>query len=109
MGAVDLGLDTFGDRTAGPDGEPLSYDQVIRDVVAEGVLADKVGLEALKKASVRIVNADAALVAEVKKRSAPLEDDWSETHGTPYIVVGISALRCALGENVGPTRLTVKP
>ena len=43
--AVELGLDTFGDRTAGPDGEPLSYDQVIRDVVAEGVLADRVGLD----------------------------------------------------------------
>ena len=43
--AVELGLDTFGDRTAGPDGELLSYDQVIRDVVAEGVLADRVGLD----------------------------------------------------------------
>ena len=38
--------------------------------------ADKKGLEALKKAGVKIVNADAALVDEVQKRSAPIIDDW---------------------------------
>ncbi|HEV8676759.1 MAG TPA: ABC transporter substrate-binding protein, partial [Methylomirabilota bacterium] len=38
--------------------------------------ADKKGLEALKKSGVKIVNADAALVAEVKKRSAPIIEDW---------------------------------
>jgi probable LLM family oxidoreductase len=43
--AVELGLDTFGDRTAGPDGEPTPYDQVIRDVIEEGVLADRMGLD----------------------------------------------------------------
>jgi len=38
--------------------------------------ADKKGLEALKKSSVKIVNADAAFVAEVQKRSAPIVEDW---------------------------------
>ena len=38
--------------------------------------ADKKGLEALQKSGVKIVNADAVFVAEVRKRSAPLVDDW---------------------------------
>ena len=38
--------------------------------------ADKVGIDALKKANVKIVNASPALVAEVQKRSAPIIDDW---------------------------------
>ncbi len=38
--------------------------------------ADRKGLEGLKKSGVKIVNADAALVAEVQKRSAPIIDDW---------------------------------
>ncbi len=38
--------------------------------------ADRKGMEALKKSGVKIVNADAALVAEVRKRSAPIIDDW---------------------------------
>src|SRR5205809_90126 len=38
--------------------------------------ADKKGLEVLKKSGVKIVNADPAFVAEVKKRSAPIIDDW---------------------------------
>jgi TRAP-type C4-dicarboxylate transport system substrate-binding protein len=38
--------------------------------------ADKRGLEALKKSGVKIVDANAELVAEVKKRSAPIIDDW---------------------------------
>jgi probable LLM family oxidoreductase len=42
---VELGLDTFGDRTVGLDGEPTPYPQVIRDVVEEGVLADRVGVD----------------------------------------------------------------
>jgi hypothetical protein len=35
-----------------------------------------VGLNALKKANVKIVKADPALVAEVQKRSARIIDDW---------------------------------
>jgi probable LLM family oxidoreductase len=41
---VELGLDTFGDVTLGADGKPLPHHQVIRDVVEEAVLADKVGV-----------------------------------------------------------------
>ena len=42
---LELGIDTFGDVTAGPDGAALHPAQVIRDVVAEGVLADAVGID----------------------------------------------------------------
>ena len=38
--------------------------------------ADKKGLEVLKKSGVKIVNANPELVAEVKKRSAPIIDEW---------------------------------
>ena len=40
-----LGLDTFGDVALGPDGEPLSQAEAIREVVAEAELADAVGLD----------------------------------------------------------------
>src|SRR5215218_3053340 len=43
--ALELGLDTFGDITAGPDGRMLPHAQVIRNVIAEGVLADEVGVD----------------------------------------------------------------
>lgn len=42
---LELGLDTFGDVTAGPDGHPLAQAQVLRDVVDEAVLADQVGVD----------------------------------------------------------------
>jgi probable LLM family oxidoreductase len=42
---VELGLDTFGDVTEKGDGEPGSQAQTIRDVIAEGVLADEVGID----------------------------------------------------------------
>ena len=42
---LELGLDTFGDVTRGADGEMVSYPQVIRDVIAEAVLADKLGVD----------------------------------------------------------------
>lgn len=41
---LEFGLDTFGDVTVGLDGNELSAAQVIRNVVAEGILADEVGL-----------------------------------------------------------------
>ena len=44
---LELGIDTFGDVTADADGRPLSYGQVIRNVVEEGVLADQVGIDAI--------------------------------------------------------------
>ncbi len=46
MSDVEFGLDTFGDVTAGTDGAPLPYGQVIRNVVAQAVLADEAGVDA---------------------------------------------------------------
>ena len=41
---VELGLDTFGDISRGPDGSLQSDAQTIRNVVDQAVLADEVGL-----------------------------------------------------------------
>ena len=43
--SIELGLDTFGDITDGPDGNPLHAAQVIRNLVDEAVLADEVGVD----------------------------------------------------------------
>lgn len=45
MAHLELGLDTFGDVTVDGSGERLSYAQVIRNVVAQAVLADAVGVD----------------------------------------------------------------
>jgi probable LLM family oxidoreductase len=42
---LELGLDTFGDITAGADGGLLPHAQVIRNVIDEAVLADAVGID----------------------------------------------------------------
>ncbi len=42
---IEFGLDTFGDVTFGADDAPLSHAQVIRNLVAEGVLADELGID----------------------------------------------------------------
>src|SRR5216117_194355 len=42
---IELGLDTFGDITDGPDGKPLHAAQVIRNLVEEAVLADELGVD----------------------------------------------------------------
>ena len=42
---LELGLDTFGDVTAGADGGLLPHAQVIRNVIDEAVLADAVGID----------------------------------------------------------------
>ena len=47
MPHVELGLDTFGDVTLGVDGQPKPQDQVLRDVVEEGVVADQTGVDFL--------------------------------------------------------------
>jgi probable LLM family oxidoreductase len=44
--SLEFGLDTFGDVTAGPDGQPQAQAQVIREVIEQAVLADQVGIEA---------------------------------------------------------------
>jgi probable LLM family oxidoreductase len=43
---LEFGLDTFGDITAGPDGRPQSHAQVIREVIEQAVLADRLGIDA---------------------------------------------------------------
>jgi probable LLM family oxidoreductase len=42
-----FGLDTFGDLELGPEGGPVSQAEAIRQVVAEGVLADSVGIDVI--------------------------------------------------------------
>jgi probable LLM family oxidoreductase len=42
---LELGLDTFGDVTAGADGQPLPQARVIRNIVEEATLADRVGVD----------------------------------------------------------------
>ena len=42
---LSLGIDTFGDMTVDLDGQPKTYAEVIRDVIAEAVLADAVGID----------------------------------------------------------------
>jgi probable LLM family oxidoreductase len=44
---LEFGLDTFGDVTVGPDGQQLSHAQVLRNVIAEAVLADRLGIDAI--------------------------------------------------------------
>ena len=56
--------------------EKLSGEHLARRAGASWDEADRKGLEGLKKSGVKIVNADPAFVAEVKKRSAPIVDDW---------------------------------
>jgi probable LLM family oxidoreductase len=45
MSTIEMGLDTFGDVTVDADGRPVSQARVLRDVVAEGELADRVGVD----------------------------------------------------------------
>jgi probable LLM family oxidoreductase len=42
---LEMGLDSFGDVTAGADGQLLPHAQVIRDVIEEAVLADQLGVD----------------------------------------------------------------
>ena len=42
---LEFGLDTFGDVTVDPGGKPVSHAQALRNVVAEGVLAEQVGVD----------------------------------------------------------------
>ncbi len=45
MTDIEFGLDTFGGVTTDAQGEPVPHPQVIRDIVDEAVLADRVGLD----------------------------------------------------------------
>jgi TRAP-type transport system periplasmic protein len=46
--------------------------------------ADQKGIDALKKANVKIMQADASFVAEVRKRSQPIIDDWVKKASEKY-------------------------
>jgi TRAP-type C4-dicarboxylate transport system substrate-binding protein len=56
--------------------EKYSYEYAARSNGKSWDAADRKGMDALKKNGTRILNADAAFAAEVKKRSAPIIDDW---------------------------------
>jgi TRAP-type C4-dicarboxylate transport system substrate-binding protein len=56
--------------------DKLGYEHLARFAGKSWDEADRIGLEAMKKAGVPVVNADPAFVAEVHKRSAPIVDDW---------------------------------
>jgi probable LLM family oxidoreductase len=45
MSSLELGLDTFGDLTADAAGRTNSHAQVLRDVIGEAELADRVGVD----------------------------------------------------------------
>jgi probable LLM family oxidoreductase len=45
--SLELGLDTFGDVTTGTDGKPLPHAEVIRNLIAEAVLADQLGVDCI--------------------------------------------------------------
>jgi probable LLM family oxidoreductase len=45
MTNIELGLDTFGDVTTDADGRLLPHARVLRDVIAEAELADRVGVD----------------------------------------------------------------
>ena len=56
--------------------EKISGEHIARLAGVSWDEADRKGLEAAKKAGIKVVNADAAFVAEVRKRSAPIIEDW---------------------------------
>ena len=45
MSEIEFGLDTFGGVTVDEQGNAVAHDQVIRDLVDDGVLADQLGLD----------------------------------------------------------------
>src|ERR687886_643694 len=45
MPTIELGLDTFGDVTVDADARRLSHAQVLRNVIAEAELADRLGID----------------------------------------------------------------
>jgi TRAP-type C4-dicarboxylate transport system substrate-binding protein len=61
--------------------EKLSREHIARLAGKAWDDADQRGLDAIKKSSIKLVNADPALVAEVQRRSAPIIDDWIKKAG----------------------------
>src|SRR5687767_878832 len=56
--------------------EKISGEWIARHAGNSWDAADVKGMEALKKSGVKIVNANCELVAEVRKRSAPIIEEW---------------------------------
>ena len=56
--------------------EKLSGEHIARLAGRSWDEADKKGLDAAKKAGIKVVNASPAFAAEVQKRSAPIIEDW---------------------------------
>jgi TRAP-type C4-dicarboxylate transport system substrate-binding protein len=56
--------------------DKLSYESLARRAGRSWDAADRKGFDAMKAANVNIVNADPALVAEVRQRSEPIIQDW---------------------------------
>ncbi len=56
--------------------EKISGEHLARLAGASWDEADRKGMDALKKSGVKIVNANSEFVAEVRKRSAPIIEDW---------------------------------
>ena len=54
----------------------LSGEHIARFAGKSWDKADQIGMDALKKNNVKIVQASPALVKEVQTRSAPIIDDW---------------------------------
>jgi len=45
MTEISLGLDTFGDVTLGPDGQPQSMHRILREIPDQATLADEIGVD----------------------------------------------------------------
>ena len=56
--------------------EKISGEHIARMAGLSWDEADRKGMDAARKAGIKVVNADAAFVAEARKRSAPIIEDW---------------------------------
>jgi TRAP-type C4-dicarboxylate transport system substrate-binding protein len=56
--------------------EKISGEHIARMAGLSWDEADRKGMDAARKAGIKIVNADPAFAAEVRKRSAPIVEDW---------------------------------
>jgi TRAP-type transport system periplasmic protein len=64
--------------------DKYSYEYAARSNGQSWDAADQKGIDALKKADVKIVQADPKFVAEVHKRSQPIIDDWIKKASDKY-------------------------
>ena len=64
--------------------DKYSYEFAARSNGQSWDAADRKGMDALKKANVKIMQADPAFVAEVRKRSQPIIEDWIKKASDKY-------------------------